>query len=256
MIDTHCHLDQMEGAGLESWFSQGLEAIVAPAMGMDSLERLLALAEQWPGRIYTAAGVHPENSPSLAQAEEMAKWIDRNHRRIIAVGEVGLPWYSLPPGAPIPPESFAVLEVLVDCALRWDLPLILHAVHGAAAPCLELLCSKGVRRAVFHWLKAPEEVTKAILAAGFYVSVTPEVTALARDGRLAELAFPDRLLLETDGPEPLRVSRKGSSSPLWIADSINWLSARFGYSPSETEALLDANARAFFQIQQSVTSPS
>ena len=252
MIDTHCHLDQMEGAGLESWFSQGLEAIVAPAMGMDSLERLLALAEQWPGRIYTAAGVHPENSPSLAQAEEMAKWIDRNHRRIIAVGEVGLPWYSLPPGAPIPPESFAVLEVLVDCALRWDLPLILHAVHGAAAPCLELLCSKGVRRAVFHWLKAPEEVTKAILAAGFYVSVTPEVTALARDGRLAELAFPDRLLLETDGPEPLRVPQPGPSTPLWVADSARWLARRFGLSCPAFQERMDANARKFFRLERQI----
>lgn len=249
MIDTHCHLDQLSDSHLESWFSQGLDAVAAPAMGMDSLRHILALAERWPGRVLPAAGVHPENCPALAQAEEMVRWIDRNHSRIIAVGEVGLPWYTLPPGAPIPAESFAILELFLDRALRWDLPVILHAVHGAAAPCLELLRAKGVRRAVFHWLKAPEAVTREILEAGYYVSVTPEVTALERDQRLAELAFPDRLLLETDGPEPLRVSRKGPSTPLWVADSVRWLAARFGLSPGETEARLDANARIFFRLK-------
>lgn len=248
MIDTHCHLDRLDDCDLEGWFSQGLEAVVAPAMGMDSLERLLALAERYPGRIHAAAGVHPENAPSLAQAEEMVRWIDRNHRRIAAIGEVGLPWYTLSSGASIPPEAFAVLDLFLDRALRWDLPVILHAVHGAAAPCLALLRTRGVRRAVFHWLKAPEEVAREILAAGFYVSVTPEVTVLARDQRLAELAFPSQLLVETDGPEPLRTARSGPSSPLWVGDSVRWLAARFGLTPEETEARLDVNARALFRL--------
>lgn len=247
MIDTHCHLDRLSAPDLEGWFSQGLDAVIAPAMGMDSLRRILALAEGWPGRVLPAAGVHPENGPALEQAEEMVRWIDQNHRRVAAVGEVGLPWYTLSPGAPIPAESFAVLDLFLDCALRWDLPVILHAVHGAAAPCLERLREKGVRRAVFHWLKAPEAVTRDILAAGYYVSVTPEVTALERDRRLAELAFPDRLLVETDGPEPLRVDRPGPSTPLWAADSVRWLARRFGMTRGETEARLDANARALFR---------
>ncbi len=248
MIDTHCHLDQLSDLDLESWFSQNLDAVVAPAMGMDSLRRILALADRWPGRVLPAAGVHPENSPSLAQAEEMARWIDRNHSRITAVGEVGLPWYTLSPGAPIPPASLEILDLFLDRALRWDLPVILHAVHGAAAPCLARLRAKGVRRAVFHWLKAPEAVVRDILSAGYYVSVTPEVTTLERDHQLAELAFPDRLLLETDGPEPLRVPRTGPSSPLWVADSIRWLACRFGLTAEEAEARMDRNARALFRI--------
>ncbi len=242
MIDTHCHLDQFTHPDLE-----GMDAVVAPAMGMRSLQRLLALADRYPGQVYVAAGVHPENNPSLAQAVEMADWIDHNHDRIIAVGEVGLPWYSLPPGAIIPPNSFEILSLFLDCAIRWDLPVILHAVHEAAAPCLDLLRSKGVQRAVFHWLKAPETVIKEILAAGYYVSVTPEVTALKRDQRLAELAFPDRLLVETDGPEPLRVNRKGPSTPLWVADSVHWLAGRFGLTVKEMEARLDNNAWMFFR---------
>lgn len=250
MIDTHCHLDQLPDPDLDGWFSQGLDMIVAPAMGMDSLQRLLAFAEEWPGRIFPAAGIHPEHGPAWKQAEEMAGWIDQNHDRIFAVGEVGLPWYTLPSGSPIPQQSFAILDLFLDWAVRWDLPVILHSVHGAAAPCLERLRSKGVRRAVFHWLKAPEAVTKEILAEGYFVSVTPEVTVLERDQRLADLAFPNQLLLETDSPEPLRIQRKGSPNPLWAADSIRWLSARFGRTEQEIEARLDANARSFFRLQR------
>ena len=91
-------------------------------------------------------------------------------------------------------------------------------------------------------------MVRDILSAGYYVSVTPEVTTLERDHRLAELAFPDRLLLETDGPEPLRVPRTGPSSPLWVADSIRWLACRFGLTAEEAEARMDRNARALFRI--------
>ena len=247
MIDTHCHLDRMPAEALADWFARGLEAVIAPSTDMASLEKILALARRWPGRVLPAAGVHPENAPALEEAEAMAAWIDGHHREIIAIGEVGLPWYSLPPGRDIPAEAFDVLDLFLDRAVRWDLPVILHGVHGAAVPCLERLRARGVRRAVFHWLKAPETVAREILKEGYFVSVTPEVTVLDRDQRLAAPAFPDRLLLETDGPEPLRLPRPGPSAPLWVADSARWLAGRFGLPAAEVRTRLDANARTFFR---------
>ena len=253
MIDTHCHLDQFPpetlAEMLEGNFDRGLTAVVAPAMGEASLEKLLALGRRWPGRVFPAAGVHPERpmtGETLAEARRITAWIAAHPREIIAVGEVGLPYYSLGPGERIPETAFAVLDVFLDCAAAWDLPVILHAVHTSAQPCLERLLDHGVRRAVFHWLKAPEDVVGRIVEAGYYVSVTPEVTVLERDQRLTDLVPRDRLLLETDGPEPLRVPRRGSSSPLWVEDSLRFLAERWRMSRREAEALLDGNARRLF----------
>ncbi len=255
MIDTHCHLDQFPtetlAGTLERDFDRGVAAVVAPAMGEASLGDLLALARRWPGRVFPAAGVHPERpmtGETLAEARRMTEWIAAHPREITAVGEVGLPYYSLRPGGEIPETAFAVLDLFLDCAVACDLPVILHAVHTSAQPCLDRLLRHGVHRAVFHWLKAPEDVVGRIVEAGYCVSVTPEVTALERDQRLADLVPRDRLLLETDGPEPLRVPRRGPSSPLWVEDSLRFLAERWHMSCQETEALLDGNARRLFGI--------
>ena len=69
----------------------------------------------------------------------------------------GLPWYCL--GAPTPPRGATRgrgrFARLLDLARRFDLPVILHAPHGAAVAALEALKRHGIDRAVFHWHKAP-----------------------------------------------------------------------------------------------------
>src|SRR5439155_30982 len=70
---------------------------------------------------------------------------------------------------------------LLALASRWDLPVALHAPHGAAVGALEALKRHQIERAVFHWHKAPAEVTRAIVDAGYLISVSPEVVYRERD---------------------------------------------------------------------------
>lgn len=253
MIDTHCHLDQLAEpeAVMTRCLAEGLSQVIAPAMGEDSLGRLLALTGAFPGKISVAAGVHPERPMTpllLEEAHRVAQWIDENHGRIIAIGEVGLPSYNLPASGRPDPVAFEILDLFLERAVRWDLPVILHAVHASALPCLERLRAMGVRRAVFHWLKAPEAVQARIAAEGYYASVTPEVETMPRDQTVARRFFPRQLLVETDGPEPLRVTRQGPSTPLWVADGIVCLAERFHCTVEEMEERMDENARTFFRL--------
>ena len=80
----------------------------------------------------------------------------------------------------------AALDRMLALAARYDLPVALHAPHGAAVGALEALKRHGIERAVFHWHKAPAEVTRAIVDAGYFVSVTPEVVYRERDRDLVE----------------------------------------------------------------------
>ena len=75
---------------------------------------------------------------------------------------------------------------------------------------LHALKAKGVERAVFHWHKSPLDVTRAILDAGYLVSVTPEVVYRERDRELVEAVPLESLLVESDGPWPY-----GGSSRAW-----------------------------------------
>lgn len=58
------------------------------------------------------------------------------------------------------------LSPRLKLAQRFDLPVVLHTPHAAAADTLSLLRQSRIERAVFHWHKAYTAVTRQILEAG------------------------------------------------------------------------------------------
>src|SRR5215510_3300335 len=135
--------------------------------------------------------------PTDADLDLVEAQVAANHSRLVALGEIGLPWYCLgqsPDAAEVLVRGRGRLRRLLDLATRYDLAVILHAPHGAAATALEALKRRGIERAVFHWHKAPAEVTREIIDAGYFVSVTPEVVYRDRDRELVE-AVPIESLL-------------------------------------------------------------
>ena len=123
-----------------------------------------------PKGVWACLGFHPDR-PELtdAELERVSSRCTSTTRTSSRIGEVGLPWYSL--GGAADPASLmtrgrARLGRLLALAARYDLPVALHAPHGAAVGALEALKRHGIERAVFHWHKAPAEVTRAIVDAG------------------------------------------------------------------------------------------
>src|SRR5690606_335302 len=136
------------------------------------------------------------------ETERVLKLIRRYRGVIRAVGEVGLPYYSLPEGERSAPPAAAVrrLRAFLDVARELELPVSLHAVHAMAAPALRLLKKHRVRRAVFLCMMAPSHVTDARVEAGACVSGTPDVLARERDRDLLRLVTLTCLVLDTDSP--------------------------------------------------------
>src|SRR6185295_3579692 len=112
------------------------------------------------------------------------------------------------------------LERLLRLAQRHDLAVVLHAPHGAAVGALEALQRAGLERAVFHWHKAPAEVTRAIVDAGYLVSVGPEVVYRERDRELVAMVGLESLLVESDGPWPYQGEFEGMASGPWLAGRV------------------------------------
>jgi TatD DNase family protein len=141
----------------------------------------------------------------------------------VALGEVGLPWYSLvgqADAASLMVQGRMRLDRLLAAAARYDLPVALHAPHGAAVGAFEALKRHGIERAVFHWHKAPAEVTRAIVDAGYLVSVGPEVVYQERDRLLVYDTDLESLLVESDGPWPYRGEFEGMPSGPWLASRV------------------------------------
>jgi TatD DNase family protein len=178
--------------------------------------------------------------------------VQEHHARVVAIGEVGLPWYSLEghaDPATLMTRGRQRLDRLLAAAARYDLPVALHAPHGAAVGAFESLKRHGIERAVFHWHKAPADVTRAIVEAGYLVSVGPEVVYRERDRELVAMVDLESLVVESDGPWPYRGEFDGMPSGPWLAGRVAEEVAKIKRLPVDDVMFqLSSNACRLFEL--------
>ena len=254
-IDTHCHLDAPAYDDLAAVCRQseqaGVEVIVAVGSRLASNRKILALQQQQPARVWATLGLHPERPD--ASWEEVEAVLDqlRVHReRVVAVGEVGLPHYALLDGSMTAEQAQrheAFLHVLVKGAVELALPVVLHAPHAAADKALAIVRRYEPPGAVFHWHKGRPETTAAICAAGYFVSVTPEVCYRARDRDLVRAVPLRNLLLESDGPWPYGGEFAGRpTTPAMVTRLAAEVARLKGMALDEVKEAVWENAQRFF----------
>jgi len=138
---------------------------------------------------------------------------------------------------------------MLALAARYDLPVALHAPHGAAAGALEALKRHDIERAVFHWHKAPAEITRAIVDAGYFISVTPEVVYRERDRELVAQVPIGSLVVESDGPWKYDGEFAGLPSGPWLTARVAEEVAKLKRVPiEETMIELSANTCRLFDL--------
>ena len=256
IVDSHCHLQDPEFGDARNAVMRAVEhdvwGIIAvggdPASNLRTLEVTAANGKiVWP-----AFGFHPEwplTDDDLARVEAQ---VTEEHSRLVALGEIGLPWYSLDAAAD--PEAMMTcgrerFGRLLDLAGRFDLPVVIHAPHAAAKRAFEMLKQRGTDRAVFHWHKASEDVTRAIVDAGYFVSVTPEVVYRDRDRELVEAVPLESLLVESDAPWAYSGEFSGMPSGPWLCARVVEEVAKIKRLPvDETMYRLSVNTCRLFDL--------
>jgi TatD DNase family protein len=228
IIDSHCHLHAAAYADpretMQVALTHDVWGVVAVGCDPATNEVTLRAARTLPKAIWACLGFHPEWGQLTGEDLERVEGQVREHRgQIVALGEVGLPWYSLEGHGDAAARALRGrehLDRLLGVAVRWDLPVVLHAPHGAAGAALEALRRHGVEQAVFHWHKGAEDVTRAIVEAGYFVSVTPEVVYRDRDRQMVETVPLDSLVVESDGPWAYRGEFQGLPSGPWLVSRV------------------------------------
>ena len=206
-----------------------------------------------PKSVWACLGFHPDRSDlGDEDLQRVEAQIAAHHSRIVGIGEIGLPWYrsrARPTRTRSVSRGRARLDRLLDLAIRWNLPVALHAPHGAAADALDALRQHGVERAVFHWHKAPAAVTRAIVDAGYLVSVTPDLVSRDRDRDLVTGVPLDALLVESDGPWEYGGEFEGVESGPWLASRVAEEVAKLKHLPVEDVMFqLSTNACRLFDL--------
>ena len=139
-IDSHIHVDhiRMKKNRLlkEVENSNEIKGLIAVSMNYQSCKETLSLAKKY-SFIYPAIGFHPEQQIHK-ECEQIYKLIEQNAEEIVAIGEVGLPYYLRKKMKALHPY-IAVLKKFIELASKYNLPIILHAVYEDADIVCDLL---------------------------------------------------------------------------------------------------------------------
>jgi TatD DNase family protein len=206
----------------------------------------------FPAFIHAGLGVHPERPVTNAEIDRVMALIRQEHSRLVAIAEVGLPWYTVrerPDRQALIAAGEPHLRPFLRLARELDLAVVLHAPHDAAAHALALLRTEGVERAVFHWHKASPAVTRAIVEHGYYISVTPETCYRARDRELVADVPVTHLVIETDGPWPYGGEFEGHpTEPTFLGRIVDAVAAIKGLGREEVGEIIAQNAMRLFRL--------
>jgi len=252
LIDTHTHLDFSQfDADRDDVIRRALEVDVKQMLtiGVDVPTSLNAvrLAEKYDS-VYAAVGIHPHDAETAT--EEAVAEIEKNlsHKKVVAVGEIGLDYYRDYSPHDVQKEVF---RRLLRIAKEHNKPVIVHTreAWGDVMAILEDEWSPGMR-GVMHCFSGDATRAAELIEMGFYISFTGVVTfknSTAADV-LADVPI-ERLLLETDCPYMAPVPHRGKRNEPAYVRFIAQKAAQVKNISVETVAeVTTENAAALFDL--------
>jgi TatD DNase family protein len=200
LIDTHAHLN------LEDYYKDLKDVInralkndvryfIVPGLDNKTNQKSIELALKNP-EIKVAVGIHP----SYVTNEDpfsIEKYLKLS--QVVAIGEIGIDLYHEQKTLQLQKQN---LQIQVKLAIKYDLPIILHARSSFEEIYEILLPYKHKIRGVFHSLVTDFESAQRAIDLGFYIGIGGIVTykKAFQVHTLAKQLPLDKILLETDSP--------------------------------------------------------
>ncbi len=263
-VDSHCHLSFPElSAQLPQLLQAMAQAQVDKALcictTLEEIETVHSLATGH-NNLWATVGVHPDNEG--VQEPTLADLCDRAALpRVVAIGETGLDYYRLN-GRSVADMAWQRLRFAhhIQAGLSTDLPLVVHT-RSASDDTLAVLRSEGQGRAqgVFHCFTETQQVARAALDLGFYISFSGILTFRnAQELRdVARLVPLDRCLIETDSPYLAPIPYRGKTNqPAYVPHVAAFLAEIKGLSVAEVAAATTANFHQLFKRVESAETAS
>ncbi|PFB82011.1 DNAase [Bacillus anthracis] len=248
-IDSHIHVDQYKDEEKSSLLkdvenSKEIKGLIAVSMNYQSCKETLSLAKRYPF-VHPAIGFHPEQPIHKEGCKQIYKLIEDHVEDIVAIGEVGLPYYLRKEDERITLGPYiAVLKRFIGLASEYDLPIVLHAVYEDADIVCDLLEEYKVSRAHFHWFKGSEETTKRMTRNGYHISITPDVLHKEKIRKIVSYYPLEYMMVETDGPWEFQ--KDVMTHPRMIREVLNEISIIKNISIDKVTETLYRNTIRFY----------
>lgn len=265
MIDTHCHIDDSEYANLEEVVLRqqeaGVKAILVPGVNVGSCETVLAACRQFPGYLYPALGLHPEDVKADWQEQLATIYEVVKRGKLVAIGEIGLDYHW---DTTYKEEQKQAFREQLRWAKQLDLPVMIHgrdAVEDMVQILREELPAKDSGehplRGVVHCFSGSYEVAKEYIKMGLYLGIGGVITF--KNCKLAENLCPsdgreriplDRLMLETDAPYMSPVPFRGQpNESRYMAYVVKRLAETYDVTENDVICATNCSATQLFCLK-------
>lgn len=253
IIDSHCHLDLIEkhGINLETIVKNAeennvkiLQTICTKISEIDKILHYTKLHDF----IYASVGNHPCNIDEEAKitSQEIIS-ICNQHEKIIGIGETGLDYYH--PNFNKITQTASFIEH-IKASQENNLPVIIHS-RNADDDMAQILKSEKSNKdfpALLHCFTSSEELAKAALDLGIYISISGIVT-FKNATQLQEIVkfIPlDMLLVETDAPYLAPNPYRGKTNqPAFVKNTVEFIAE---LKKKNVEEVANTTTENFFRI--------
>jgi TatD DNase family protein len=258
-IDAHIHLDMYEEPELVEILSNlptmQIHGLIAVSRHLESCKVTDSWSNRYPNLVHAAYGYHPEQDvPGKEEREQLFEWILQHASQMVAIGEVGLPYYrrqeAEEKGLVFELEPYLeLLERFITMSANLHKPIVLHSVYEDADLVCDLLERHRVKQAHFHWFKGSKKTIQRMISKGYHISITPDVLYEADIRQLAAQYPIELLMVETDGPWPFDGPFEGiRTHPGMIINVIKEIAKIKHISEQEAATALMYNTGQFYRL--------
>lgn len=238
MIDTHAHLERLCD------IDRGIDKIILAASSIADSQNNLILGEKYPKILLVSVGIHPMESQG--SPIKLEKIVEKNHKKIVAIGECGLDFSSDYDEK----RQIMIFRKQIELALKYKKPLIIHA-RKAVDEVIKILKEYKNLFGVFHCYAGGNKRIKKVIELGknWYFGIDGNLTYEEGLVDVVKNIPKDRLILETDCPYLTPVPFRGEiNSPKNMVYIYKKVAEIWGLSFEETEKIVDENAKRLFNI--------
>lgn len=213
LIETHCHLDYLEGEALQAVLQMAeavnVERIITIGVSPDNLAKVMALVDEYP-QVWGTQGIHPHDANDYTADVEAQIRANAMHPKILAIGEIGLDYhYDYSDRL----KQRAAFENQLQIAVDLDMPIVVHTREADedTQAILQNFSSQLKKRGVIHSFTSGKALAEYCLSEGFCLGFNGISTFKPADNvrEIIALTPPDKILFETDSPYLTPVPYRG-----------------------------------------------
>ena len=254
-IDTHAHLDMIEGKtpeiAIREAADENVKFIINVSSDVEGSLKSVEYAKTY-DNVFASVGVHPHYANKFGKNEvEFLDGLIKNNKKVVAVGEAGFDFFQNPVSIE---DQERVFIAHIELAIKHGIPVVIHdrEAHKETMSILKNYIGLKNFKAVLHCFSGDGDFALKCIGMGINISFTGVITFknAAKIKEAVKIIPLEKMFIETDAPflapQPKRGQENYPSYVRFVAEEIASLK---GISIEEVAEVTSKNAIDFFKLK-------